>query len=353
MAQLDADAFITGLRQETLPEAEQIFKVEDARPPSNLEGDLELPANVKLNRVIDNVCSKKKFQDEAWRAYFTGPECRRIITDFFWYVVCKMFNPDTYEEIEEQLLDRICANYLKLFVNVRAEDKQMFFNHFYDALAQCVLFSLFFAYPKSRSKFNSEYFKSALYQLFSEVVTGVTISNQGYSKWILDMGAGNVLQQRNRHGTEAQLPPVEARETARRKKLDIRYSPLIHRYMFGRRYEAINAVKPWKMQFTSRNFKREIEVKNRLGKYLNMAVEIEKRGRERAENIDKEHRVIEEKLKANHKRYIEQVLLLEENARRVLEEGGHAYADLLVSHYLRENNLPKPKKSKVPRRALV
>lgn len=343
MAQHEGDAFITGVKQRDQPEVEQIFKVEDARPPSHLDGDLQLPANVKLNRVIDNVCSKKQFQSEAWRAYFSGPECRRIITDFFWYVVCKMFNPETYAEIEEQLLDRICSNYVKLFVNVRAEDKQMFFHQFYDALAQCVLFSLFFAYPKSRSKFNSEFFKSALYQLFSEVVTGVTISNQGYSKWILDMGAGNVLQQRNRHGNETTLPPVEAREPVRRGKLDIRYSPLIHRYMFGKRYEAINAVKPWKMQFTSRNFKRELEVKNRLSKYLNMAEQIERRGKERSDKIDEEHKRIEEKLKANHKRHLGQVKLLKDHTKQVLEEGAHAYADLLVSHYLRENSTIPPK----------
>jgi hypothetical protein len=339
------EAFITGLKKHDLPlpEAEQIFKVEDARPPTDIVGDLQLPANVKLNRVIDNVCSKKKFQGNLWRAYFSGPECRRIMTDFFWYVVCKMFNPERYVDTEEQLLDRICSNYMKLFVNVKAEDKQMFFNQFYDALAQCVLFSLFFAYPKSRSKFNSEHFKSALYQLFSEVVTGVTISNQGYSKWILDMGAGNVLQQRSRNVTETQLPPLQGKEPGRRRKLEIRYSPLVHRYMFGKRYEAINAVKPWKMQFTSRNFKREAEVKKRIDEYINLAGKIEKEGRERAARIDEEHKRNEEKLMANHKRYIEHVTQLNQQTEEVLEDGAHAYADMLVTQYLRGNSIAQPK----------
>jgi hypothetical protein len=47
----ETEAFITGLKNHDtpLPEPEPIFKVEDTRPPIDLEGDLQLPANVKLS----------------------------------------------------------------------------------------------------------------------------------------------------------------------------------------------------------------------------------------------------------------------------------------------------------------
>lgn len=61
-------------------------------------------------------------------------------------------------------------------------------------LAQSVFYSFFYAYPKSRSKFNNK-LKDELLSMFSKLFTGVDISNTKfyYEKWTLDLGTGNIL----------------------------------------------------------------------------------------------------------------------------------------------------------------
>lgn len=55
---------------------------------------------------------------------------------------------------------------------------------------------MFFAFPKSRSRLNHEEFKSRLYELVSEKITGIAIRNYGFNNWVLDLGAGNVLDKK-------------------------------------------------------------------------------------------------------------------------------------------------------------
>ena len=62
---------------------------------------------------------------------------------------------------------------------IRVNDKfegEKFFKRYFDILAQAVFYSLFFAYPKSRCKFNNE-LKHKLIEFFSEKFTGIKISN--------------------------------------------------------------------------------------------------------------------------------------------------------------------------------
>lgn len=65
-----------------------------------------------------------------------------IISDAFWYVICRVFNPEIYIETEELLLDRIAANYVSYTIVVDPEDnkkerekKDRFFKYFYDIIS--------------------------------------------------------------------------------------------------------------------------------------------------------------------------------------------------------------------------
>jgi hypothetical protein len=62
-------------------------------------------------------------------------------------------------------------------------------------LAQAVFYSFFYAFPKSRIKFNDD-LKKLLLDEFSYQFTGVRISNTHcyMEKWCLDLGAGNIFK---------------------------------------------------------------------------------------------------------------------------------------------------------------
>lgn len=57
-----------------------------------------------------------------------------------------------------------------------------------------MFYSFFYAFPKSRSKFDNK-LKEELLTVFSKLFTGIEISNKkGYfEKWTLDLGTGNIL----------------------------------------------------------------------------------------------------------------------------------------------------------------
>ena len=138
-----------------------------------------------------------------------------IISDSFWYVICKVFKQDQYVEHEELFLDRIAANYVSFTLHdefmgdssdpSKKKDKRSsnnfykklnmkdaFFNSFYNAIAQSIFWCLFFAYPKSRSKLNDE-IKRQLLDIFSELFTGTQIKSSSFDHWNIEIGTSNVL----------------------------------------------------------------------------------------------------------------------------------------------------------------
>jgi hypothetical protein len=78
-------------------------------------------------------------------------------------------------------LDRIAANYVSYTIVVDPEDnkkerekKDRFFKYFYDIISQSVFFSLFYAFPKSRSKLDED-LQRELLNIFSHLFTGMEI----------------------------------------------------------------------------------------------------------------------------------------------------------------------------------
>lgn len=102
-----------------------------------------------------------------------------IISDSFWYVICKVFiKKPEYEAHREFLLDRIAANYVSFTLvedtQIDPKQKERFFKSFYDIIAQSVFYSLFYAFPKSRSSLTDE-MKRKLLNIFSKLFTGMKI----------------------------------------------------------------------------------------------------------------------------------------------------------------------------------
>ena len=88
------------------------------------------------------------------------------------------------------------SNYVSFTIveNVKLDPiiKSKFFENFYDIIAQSVFYSLFYAFPKSRSLLNNE-MKRKLLNIFSRLFTGMKIKSAKYEHWSLDLGTGNIL----------------------------------------------------------------------------------------------------------------------------------------------------------------
>lgn len=120
-----------------------------------------------------------------------------LISDSFWYVICKVFKKkEDYESHREFLLDRMAANFVSFtLVDVAKVDatlKEKFFINFYDIIAQSVFYSLFYAFPKSRSSLTDD-MKRKLLNIFSKLFSGMKIKSAKFEHWSLDLGTGNIL----------------------------------------------------------------------------------------------------------------------------------------------------------------
>ena len=84
------------------------------------------------------------------------------------------------------------------------EECQLFFQIYFDIVAQGVFYSFFYAFPKTRQEFDDNY-KKYVFKIFSELFTDMNVSYhsefvKGYNfieSWRLDLGAGDVLKQSN------------------------------------------------------------------------------------------------------------------------------------------------------------
>lgn len=140
--------------------------MQDAEPPIDFESPYsKLPANVMLPRVKKNVeksmTFRNKYHADQWKKMFNTEHADAIISDGFWFVICKVFkkgkkvaaalaaqappqggdqlvmaisgagttdsfgNHVTYDSYQEFLLDRIAANYVS-FTILDDEDLQAF-----------------------------------------------------------------------------------------------------------------------------------------------------------------------------------------------------------------------------------
>lgn len=142
-----------------------------------------------------------------------------LISDSFWFVVCffrsnNETNVKKNEELKKEateILTRMSCNYFNFFITLCEkhmhkkkiydvlEQKKMdsILNIFHDFMSQCVFYSLYLGFPKSRQVFN-EQFKHSVISLFAYLFNGLnTRSKFPVDHWNLDLGTGNIFDQRD------------------------------------------------------------------------------------------------------------------------------------------------------------
>lgn len=151
----------------TTKQSPHILKIEDAELPTNFEGNYyPLPSIVDFKRIISNIINALRLSEdnehknrknessekivkireeklEKWKKFLEIDENKAIVSDAFWYAICKFFykkkmekiteaeeikNHEEEEEInkfkffiEENLLNRMSRNYVNFLLSI--EDK--------------------------------------------------------------------------------------------------------------------------------------------------------------------------------------------------------------------------------------
>ena len=150
-----------------------------------------------------------------------------MISDSFWFTVSffntinkekkENHNNKKFSSKEEKLLSnslkeaviilkRISENYFKFFIKLcdetataRKDQKDLKDNIleiFYDFLSQCVFYSIFLAFPKSRFMFDNT-FRFKIVSMFAYIYNGLIIQNFNLDHWDLDLGTGNIIENQN------------------------------------------------------------------------------------------------------------------------------------------------------------
>eukprot|EP00357_Protocruzia_adherens_P036770 CAMPEP_0114997576 /NCGR_PEP_ID=MMETSP0216-20121206/14982_1 /TAXON_ID=223996 /ORGANISM="Protocruzia adherens, Strain Boccale" /LENGTH=405 /DNA_ID=CAMNT_0002361985 /DNA_START=218 /DNA_END=1435 /DNA_ORIENTATION=- len=337
-------------------EGDKVLKIELAEPPRNLGIHMaDLPTNVRVDRVKVNVrhTANKALEGrlrKLWWAEFNSTQSTAIICDSFWYVVCKLFKPGRYEKIEAFLYNRIARNYVGLFLRVDKDFKHVFFNDYYDYLAQSVFYSLFYAYPKSRTSFNDE-FKHLLLEFFSEMLTGIKVSGDSTDRWRLDLGTGDVLSQTVTARKEKKLqyasflPDLEFKKRGKKKILakgnmvqtELRYSPLVGHYLNTKKYEAVNSVRPWTKMLQQRKRDQE-KIDQRFDDLIKLANDAVDESNKERKKHKSNLRETWRKAKANKLECARQLGRLEYIKKKRIESGSQEYCNFLVSIFLSRQN---------------
>lgn len=211
-------------------------------------------------------------------------------------------------------------------------------------LSQSVFYSFFYAYPKSRSKFNNK-LKDDLLTTFSRLITGVEISNTRdyYEKWTLDLGTGNILVKKPKvpENTEKeggkQVSQVKVSikgstfdRTKKREILPIRYSPIVELYLKKHKYKTRNYVSEFKMKY-SQTDKNDKEKEAKFAGYRSEANRILEWSQGQKDEEEAKRQQLESEIKAIKRETINHHKRLDRRKAEELERGAHEYANYLVS----------------------
>jgi hypothetical protein len=299
--------------------------------------------------VLTNIVNNLDFEGwtdrakKVWFDYFKSDHSQYVISDAFWYCICKDFKPGAHVDMEEKLYDRISQNYVALFQKVSYSRKDFFFRRYYDAISQAVLFSMFLAYPKSRVKFTDE-FRRDLMLRFAKWTTGIEPEFVDTSHWKLNLGGGDVLQSTQTTQSSVKLPIADASKSgaligrqreslarrAPRPVQQLRYSPLVEHFLRKKRYHSSNLIQPLSMALTSAEERCKLMDEKH-------AVLVDRAAKARYESQDmlEQYVLFEKELKAEEREIAKKIQKakkkLEIRRKEVLRLEAHEFANYLVS----------------------
>lgn len=156
---------------------------------------------VKIKKNASNCLFKVKFN-----LLFTNVALNELvdalISDSFWFLVCFFQTHNKVGDHKDDelgvILKRMSCNYFKFFIRIcdmgPSKKNDPVLNGFRDFMSQCVYYSIYLAFPKSRYLFGEE-LRQRIVILFAYLFNGL-ISDNTFSAlhWELDLGKGNIIE---------------------------------------------------------------------------------------------------------------------------------------------------------------
>lgn len=277
-----------------------IYKVEEAKIPLEINSfTITLPADVDIDRVIRtvylNLPHKTLKGKQQWLDIYNSKYCIDMICDFYWLCVAKLIKRAKAVDFESQILERIAMNYVNMFISTPEVNRNAFFLQFADTLAQGVYYALFYSFPKSRSQLIDPDFRKEVFELVASQITGIPISNEPYLNWKIDLGHGNILTDKRSKSTN-KLPALKKPKMT--KVLDMRYSPIVNRYIKGRHLSR-NLVPSCKLKYSKRDILEEIERQEKMDQVKETARTVMKHTSRLSQDYDYYSKNVAKKLDRN------------------------------------------------------
>lgn len=106
------------------------------------------------------------------------------------------------KQMKSELLIQISNLTFELQKEMPENLKKLMDKIYFDIVCQGVFYSLFYAFPKSRTKFNKD-FKCDIFKIISKIFKGCEVSHKSrflknwrfIDDWYLNLGAGNLLSE--------------------------------------------------------------------------------------------------------------------------------------------------------------
>lgn len=172
----------------------------------------KLPSTVQLASIAEVVLKDAPFitggssSRSFWRSHLTSVEFQHLMTDGYWWFLAydvqkqhlklpggaDILQTNSPEEIlRDPIFGRMAASFVNLFQRVPTAKKDMFFGHFYEAMAFGILHCLVQAHPKQRSYFDNAHFRRKLVDRCSVWTTGFRPHRVQPDHWILEATVAN------------------------------------------------------------------------------------------------------------------------------------------------------------------
>jgi hypothetical protein len=321
---------------------------------------LTIPVDLsKIKRNALNSIGKVKFNHFVQNAAL-NELMDALISDGFWFIVgffqnsnenliekeddirikkIKISNRNEKKLVISSILRRMSTNYFKFFIRVcdmgpsRKNDPAL--NAFRDFISQCVFYSIYLAFPKSRHLFNED-FRNRIVFFFAYLFNGLTSENTfAVLHWELDLGKGNIIENNFKYKEDEhmKLPTLNELqqllekiynrkkflgENKRKKRKfrddinsDILNTPLYRLYAETNKFETLNLVKPIKM--SNRKIIDIYSVNKQHAAYL-------KNARDTIRNVHERKIQYKKEIAEKEKEFQNQINEVKENENRIKKE---------------------------------
>ncbi|CEO99999.1 hypothetical protein PBTT_07782 [Plasmodiophora brassicae] len=190
-----------------------------SRPPAPvtgraMPGDITvrtcpLPDRAPVQEALQACTSTLLFDDDnlraAWKAHFTSRLSQDVIADAFWWATLTFFYAgDDRDTLLAAVHDRIARNFVRLFVRIDGQLKDVICDNYHDALAQSVFYLLYSLYPDERPRMLEKPFRDDLARSFATWIMGPLLPPVDTRHWKLCPPEGSPGRRQGRHGRDTE-----------------------------------------------------------------------------------------------------------------------------------------------------